>query len=177
GEWVPAMRMVTTSPANRETHCQHPSRRSTCPADMSDNATRTTVRHAERPRRSSHIVWAELDADPRTGRSRGLRDAVFPGPLARPTHDDEAPVSQWAAHRLAAAPWPRQPAAWRTDRQDRDHRVLTVTAADPVAVPRHAVPTVPVVAQPSGAERLPEFVAVIPAQRVPRVVEYRIGQL
>ncbi len=47
-------------------------------------------------------------------------------------------------------------------------------APDPVAVPGHAVPAVPVVAEAEGAERLAELVRVVPAQRRPGLSEHRV---
>src|SRR5699024_6311654 len=93
---------------------------------------------------SSHVTRPELDADPRTGRSRRLRDAVFPGTLTRPAHHNEIAVSERAAHCLAPTTWSQQQVARRTDRHDRHHRVLPVATPDTVAVPGHAVLTVPI---------------------------------
>src|SRR5699024_1333363 len=93
---------------------------------------------------SSHVTRPELDADPRTGRSRRLRDAVFPGTLTRPVHHDVVALSGLTAVCLASTTWSQLQVARRTDRHGRHHRVVTVATPDTVAVTGHAVLTVPI---------------------------------
>jgi hypothetical protein len=66
--------------------------------------------------------------------------------------------------------------ARRAQRHDGHHRVLTTTAADAIAVPGDAVSAVTVVAQPGRPERLAKGARVVSAQRLPGLVEQRVGQ-
>ena len=84
-----------------------------------------------------------------------------------PQYPGRAAGSAWAGGTAGAAgPWPQQQLPRGADRQDRDHGVLGAAAPDPVTVPSHAVPAVPVQAQPGGPERLTELVGVVGAQPV-----------
>src|ERR1700733_4079078 len=110
--------------------------------------------------RSAHAPRTELDTDPRAGRTGRLGHGVLPGALAAAAHDDEVSVPEVvpaAAGVLAgagAAARPQQQRAVLAERDDGDHRVLRRTTPDGVAVPGHAVPLVPVEAQPRRDERL-----------------------
>ena len=64
----------------------------------------------------------------------------------------------------------------RADRQDRDHGVLVLRPADAVAVPGDRVAAVAVEAQPGRDERLTQLGGVVPAQRVARLVQHRVGE-
>ena len=77
---------------------------------------------------------------------------------------------------VAAAARAQQQRAGRAERDDRDHGVLGAAAPDRVAVPRDAVPAVPVQAQPGGQERLAELGGVVLAERLPGLVQHGIGK-
>ncbi len=73
-------------------------------------------------------------------------------------------------------PGPQQQGARLADGHDRDHGVLPVAPADPVAVPGDAVPPVAVVAEPGRDERLPELARVVRAERLPGPGQDGVGQ-
>ena len=118
------------------------------------------------PSRLAHAARPELDADPRPDRPGGLRDRVLPGALAGAAHHDQVAVAELVPDGRAAAAGPQQERPGRAERDDRDHGVLGLAAADGVAVPGDAVAAVAVEAQPGGAERLAELVGVVRVQRL-----------
>ena len=81
-----------------------------------------------------------------------------------------------AAQRGAAAPRPQQQRARGAERHDRDHGVFRAAPAGRVAVPRDAVPAVPVQAQPRGHERLAELRPGVRGERRLGLAEHRIRQ-
>src|SRR6185437_14526464 len=105
---------------------------------------------------------AELDADPRPHRPRGLGYGVLPGALAGTAHDHEVAVAELVPQGLPATPArTQQQRAWGAEGEDRDHRVLGAAAPDGVAVPGDAVAAVAVEAQPGRDERLAQLVGVV----------------
>src|SRR5215207_2830697 len=88
------------------------------------------------------VLLAEHHAHPRTGRGP-LGDAVLPGALARAAEDQQVARRGCEAQRPPTALGPHQETARRTQREDGDDRRFSL-AADPVAVPRHAVVAVAV---------------------------------
>ena len=141
--------------------------------------TRPGAAPADRPRPTgplAHPPRAELHADPRPHRPRRLRHGVLPGPLAAAAHDQKITVPEFVAQPRPAPARPQQQRPRRAQRNDRDHRVLPAPPADGVAVPGHAVPAVPVQAQPGGRERLAQLGLVVRVQRPARLVQRRIGQ-
>src|SRR3954447_2255804 len=109
----------------------------------------------------------ELHADPRPDRPGRLRYAVLPRPLAGAAHDDEVAVAEREAQaRSAASGGAQQQRPRGAEGDDRDHRVGRAAATDPVAVPGHAVPPVPVQAHACGDEPLPELGTVVAVERL-----------
>src|SRR5215207_5103863 len=88
------------------------------------------------------VLLAAHHAHPRTGRGP-LGDAVLPGALARAAEDQQVARRGCEAQRPPTALGPHQETARRTQREDGDDRRFSL-AADPVAVPRHAVVAVAV---------------------------------
>ena len=76
----------------------------------------------------------------------------------------------------AAAPRPQRQGPRRAQRQDRHHGVLARAPSGRITVPGHAVPPVPVQAQPRGPERLAQFGPVVRGQRLPRGGQRRVRQ-
>src|SRR3954451_18293784 len=127
--------------------------------------------------RSGHPGRTELNADARTHRLGGLRNAVLPGALARTAHDHEVAVAQGEAKAGASAPrGPQEEWPGRAERDDGNHRVRRTPAADPVAVPGHAVPTVPVEAHTGTDESLAELGPVVAVQCGASLGEQWMGQ-
>ena len=125
---------------------------------------------------SAHPARAELHADPRSDRLGRLRHGVLPGALAAAAHDQQVAVTDLEPQRRATAPRAQQQRPRRAQRHDGDHGVLGPAAPDRVAVPGHAVPSVPVQAQARGPERLAELRAVVRVERLPRGGQHRVGQ-
>src|SRR3954451_11257406 len=102
---------------------------------------------------STDSTGAELDADARADAAGSLGDGVFPRALAGAAHDDEVAVAQGIADGRGDRSAGRARARAQgedtrlADREDGDHRVFGVAAADAVAVPGDAVATVAVEAQ------------------------------
>ena len=79
---------------------------------------------------SGDAAGAQLHADARADGAGGLGHAVLPGPLARPTHDEQVAVAERVAQAGAAADGPQEQGARGAERHDPDHDVLAAAAAD-----------------------------------------------
>ena len=77
---------------------------------------------------------------------------------------------------VAAAAGSEQQGSRGTERDDRDQGVLGAAAADGVAVPRDAVASVAVQAEPGGRESLGQHVAVVRRQPNARLGKRRVRQ-
>src|SRR5689334_11440679 len=87
------------------------------------------------PRLSEDVEGPELHRDPRPG-VRDLGDGVLPRALAGAAHHDQVAVAHLDHHRVGAAQAGAEVQLARiAERDDRDHRVGGLAAADGVAVP------------------------------------------
>src|SRR4029077_903180 len=112
--------------------------------------------------------------------------AVFPCPLRLPSRHQQIAAPEMQRARLAASFGPEQELSWLSQRDQR-HDGLLDLLPDPVAVPGHAVPAVPVEVEAGrveqdtvpGAKRDPDLVEDLRLQRhagsqVPRRREARL---
>src|SRR6516165_10544231 len=128
------------------------------------------------PRESADPARPELHADPRPDVLGRLRHRVLPGALAAAAHDQQVAVPDLIPPRRTAAPRPQAERPRRAQRQDGHHGVLARAPPVPVAVPGHAVPAVPVQAQPCGPERLAQLRPVVRVQHPERGGQQRVRQ-
>src|SRR6476646_4161820 len=134
---------------------------------------------AQKARKSGlagHTAGPELDADPRPHGLRRLRDAVLPRALAGAAHDDQVAVPERKPDAGSAADGAEQQRPRGTEGHDRDHRVGRPSAADPVAVPGHAVASVAVETHSCGDEALAELRPVVPVEVGARIGEQGVWQ-
>src|ERR1017187_5182107 len=89
----------------------------------------------------------ELDADPWSGRTGGLRDGVLPGALAGATHNQQVAVADHESQRGPAAMARAQQQRTGIAQRHDSHDGLAGLAAGGLAVPGDAVPAVAVQAQ------------------------------